>query len=168
VVLVWLEPTQESLEPCRSATTISRISVRFCARYPALTPQLLHATQQHRLGSKGAVLFRPIEGTKQGGFPLASDQPRSCVGLGWSDWQVYRLRGFSWIRSPRQRPVRGVGDDERAGILVSLRRPIEASWPGLVGTHPSPISREPSFHRPSLRAAVWPGSTRTPPRLSLA
>jgi len=176
VVLVLLEPTQESLQPCRSTTTISRISVGIWAQYPPLAPQLMHAAQQHRLGSKRAVLFRPIRGTKQDGFSIGFRPNMELCWVGsvrlaelhWQRRQVYRLRGFNWIRSSGSGGSSGPEKTSEPGFWCGSRRRIEASCPGLVGTHPSPISREPSFHRPSLRAAVWPGSTRTPSRLSLA
>ena len=84
----------------------------------------MHAAQQHRLSSKRAVLFRPIPGDKTGRIfhwlQTKHGAVLGWVGPTWRNWQrqVYRLRGFNWIRSSGS--GRGIGEDERAGILVWL------------------------------------------------
>ena len=171
MVLVLLEPTQESLQPCRSTTTISRVSVRLCAQYPPFDAPTNACSTTASLEQQASRPFQTDPGEQnRTDFPLASDQTWSCVGLGWSDWRNCIGNGARSIVSGGliglEAPAAAGGSEKTSepGFWCGSRRPIE----GLVGTHPSPISREPSFHRPSLRAAVWPGSTRTPSRLSLA
>ena len=128
------------------------------------------------LGQQASRPFQTDPGNKTGRISIGFRPNMELCWVGsvrlaelhWQRRQVYRLRGFNWIRSSGSGGSGGPEKTSEPGFWCGSRRRIEASCPGLVGTHPSPISREPSFHRPSLRAAVWPGSTRTPSRLSLA
>ena len=175
MVLVLLEPTQESLQPCRSTTTISRVSVRLCAQYPPFDAPTNACSTTASLEQQASRPFQTSDrsrGTKQDGFSIGF---RPNMELCWVG--LVRLGGIGNGRSivyggliGLEAPAAAGGSEKTSepGFWCGSRRRIEASCPGLVGTHPSPISREPSFHRPSLRAPVWPGSTRTPSRVSLA
>ena len=124
MVLVLLEPTQESLQPCRSTTTISRVSVRLCAQYPPFDAPTNACSTTASLEQQASRPFQTDPGEQnRTDFPLASDQTWSCVGLGWSDLAELATAGlsstgFNWIRSSGS--GRGIGEDERAGILVWL------------------------------------------------